>query len=66
MKGNTMSGIVELIAVRSPLSGQWCAANTPEHKVPSHGTNLLGQRYAYDFIQIDWEKKVINFIKRQR
>jgi hypothetical protein len=45
------------IAVRFPLSGQWCAANTPGHKVPSHGTDQLGQRYAYDFLQIDWNKK---------
>lgn len=26
-------------------------------KVPSHGTDKLGARYAYDFIQVDWERK---------
>ena len=46
----------EPIAVRFPLSGEWCAVNTPGYKVPSHGTDLLGQRYAYDFIQIDWSE----------
>ncbi len=42
------------IAVRFPLAGEWCAVNTPGHSIPSHGTDQLGQRYAYDFLQIDW------------
>lgn len=40
-----------------PLRGEWLAPNTPGTKVPSHGTNQLGTRYAYDFIQVDWERK---------
>jgi hypothetical protein len=47
----------EPIAVRFPLAGEWCAVNTPGHKVPSHGTDLLGQTYAYDFLQIDWSTR---------
>ena len=31
--------------------------NTPGSKIPSHGTNRLGSRYAYDFIQVDWNRK---------
>jgi hypothetical protein len=54
---------VEPIAIKFPLSGEWCAANTPGHKVPSHGTDQLGQRYAYDFIQIDWDQKGYKFYK---
>jgi hypothetical protein len=54
------------IAVKFPLSGEWCAVNTPGHMVPSHGTNMLGQRYAYDFIQIDWEQKGYKFYKTTR
>lgn len=53
----------EAIAVRFPLSGQWCAVNTPGEKVPSHGTDQLGQRYAYDFIQLDWNAKGFKFYK---
>lgn len=49
------------IAVRFPLSGEWCAINTPGHKIPSHGTDQLGQRYAYDFFQIDWSQKGYKF-----
>src|SRR5690606_40920766 len=45
------------IAVRFPLAGEWCAVNTPGHSVPSHGTAMLGQRFAYDFFQIDWNQE---------
>jgi murein DD-endopeptidase MepM/ murein hydrolase activator NlpD len=41
------------IAVEFPLRGEWVAANTPAERVPSHGTDQLGQRYAYDFLRID-------------
>lgn len=52
------------ISVRFPLAGEWCAVNTPGYRVPSHGTNQLGQRYAYDFFQIDWnEEKGYKFYK---
>ena len=46
----------EPIAVSFPLAGEWCPVTTPGHTIPSHGTDLLGQRYAYDFFQIDWSK----------
>lgn len=29
------------------------AVTTPAHRVPSHGTDLLGQRYAFDFVRVD-------------
>ena len=45
------------IIVDFPLEGEWWAANTPGTKIPSHGTDTLGQRYAYDFVMVDWEKK---------
>lgn len=51
------------ITVKFPLTGEWCAVNTPGYKVPSHGTDQLGQRYAYDFFQIDWDKKGYKFYK---
>jgi murein DD-endopeptidase MepM/ murein hydrolase activator NlpD len=38
------------------LGGEWLAPNTPGHRIPSHGTDQLGQRYAYDFVHAsDWE-----------
>lgn len=51
-----MSESIEPIAVDFPISGEWCAVNTPGYQIPSHGTDQLGQRYAYDFLQIDWNR----------
>lgn len=45
------------IIVEFPLRGEWLAPNTPGKKIPSHGTDSLGARYAYDFLQVDWERK---------
>lgn len=39
--------------VRFPLVGEWVAVATPAERVPSHGTDYFGQRYAYDFVQGD-------------
>lgn len=36
-----------------PLTGEWIALATPAKRVPSHGTNYFGQRFAYDFVQFD-------------
>jgi hypothetical protein len=44
------------IVVQFPLRGEWLSPNTPGTKIPSHGTNQLGTTYAYDFIQVDWNR----------
>lgn len=36
-----------------PLRGEWVAYHTPADRIPSHGTDQFGQRYAFDFMQID-------------
>lgn len=46
-----------IIYIDPPLKGIWSAPHTPSDQIPSHGTDVLGQRYAYDFIQIDFESK---------
>lgn len=46
----------EPVIVEFPLRGEWLSPNTPGTKIPSHGTNQLGTRYAYDFIQVDWNR----------
>lgn len=43
------------VVVDFPLLGEWISPNTPGTRVPSHGTELFGVRYAYDFIGIDPE-----------
>ncbi len=47
----------EPIIVEFPLRGEWLSPTTPGKKIPSHGTNRLGTRYAYDFIQVNWKRK---------
>lgn len=53
----------EPIAVSFPLGGEWVAANTPAEKIPSHGTDQLGQRYAFDFVQIENKGKGFKFFR---
>lgn len=43
------------VLVDFPLRGEWVAYHTPADRVPSHGTDQLGQRFAFDFIRIDRE-----------
>lgn len=57
----TMNEFENAIIVDLPLRGEWIAPNTPGKKVPSHGTDQLGQRYAYDFLQVDSAKKGMRF-----
>ena len=37
--------------------------NTPAYRIPSHGTNMLGQRYAFDFYQDQPEADEVSFFK---
>lgn len=45
-----MSSAVMLVL---PFTQRWVARNSPARRVPSHGTNLLGTRYAIDFVGVD-------------
>ncbi len=45
------------ICVDFPLRGEWFAPNTPAKRIPSHGTDALGQRYAFDFVMANWSGK---------
>jgi murein DD-endopeptidase MepM/ murein hydrolase activator NlpD len=42
--------------VEFPLRGEWMAVQTPASRIPSHGTDMLGQRYAFDLIRFDPRK----------
>lgn len=48
--------LAEARTVEFPLRGEWRAVQTPAARIPSHGTDVLGQRYAYDFIRFDPER----------
>jgi hypothetical protein len=51
------------IVLDFPLRGEWFAPNTPGTKVPSHGTDLLGATYAYDFVGIDPKSRRMRFFR---
>lgn len=51
------------VVVDFPLRGEWVAPNTPGRRVPSHGTDQLGQRYAYDFVRTDPAAKGLRFYR---
>ncbi len=41
------------VAIAFPLRGEWMALRTPAERVPTHGTDRFGQRYAYDLWRVD-------------
>lgn len=42
------------LVVDFPLRGEgWMAVTSPGDRIPSHGTDMLGQRYAYDLLRVD-------------
>ncbi|HWM36860.1 MAG TPA: M23 family metallopeptidase [Streptomyces sp.] len=43
--------------VSLPFAGLWRVQNSPARRVPSHGTDLFGGRYAIDFIGVDEEHR---------
>ncbi len=44
------------LVVDFPLRGEWMAVQSPGSRIPSHGTDMLGQRYAFDLIRFDPRK----------
>lgn len=52
------------VTVDFPLRGEWFAPNTPGTKIPSHGTDVLGQRYAFDFVGTDPQGHDFRFYRR--
>jgi murein DD-endopeptidase MepM/ murein hydrolase activator NlpD len=52
------------IVVDLPLRGEWMTPNTPGKQVPSHGTDMLGQRYAYDFVRTDPASRSMKFYRQ--
>ena len=41
------------VVLRLPFEGRWLVQNSPARRVPSHGVDVLGQRYAIDFSGVD-------------
>ena len=41
------------VSLALPFDGRWLVQNSPARRVPSHGLDMLGQRYAIDFVAVD-------------
>lgn len=52
------------VSVDFPLRGEWIATNSPGTRVPSHGTDAFGERYAYDFVGTDPHSQDFRFYRR--
>lgn len=48
-----MLNLQDAAIVDFPLRGEWVALHTPAERVPSHGTDFFGQRFAFDFVRLD-------------
>lgn len=42
-----------MVVLALPFAGRWLVQNSPARRVPSHGVDVLGQRYAIDFVGVD-------------
>jgi hypothetical protein len=49
------------IVLNLPFAGRWLVQNSPARRVPSHGTDLLGERYAIDFVGVDSRRRTSTF-----
>ena len=41
------------VVLQLPFTGRWQVQMSPARRVPSHGTDLMGSRYAIDFVGVD-------------
>ncbi|ROS73599.1 peptidase M23-like protein [Cellulomonas sp. PhB143] len=45
--------VVAPVVLALPFRGRWLVQNSPARRVPSHGVDVLGERYAIDFVGVD-------------
>ncbi|GAA4379869.1 M23 family metallopeptidase [Agromyces bauzanensis] len=45
------------VVLALPFTERWLVQNSPARRVPSHGTDLFGGRYATDFVGVDERRR---------
>lgn len=50
----------EPVLLALPFRDRWLVQNSPARRIPSHGTNQLGLRYAIDFVGVDHRRRSAN------
>lgn len=53
MMGRVVEARTPPVLLALPFTRRWVVQNSPARRVPSHGVDLLGQRYAIDFVGVD-------------
>lgn len=49
------------VVLTLPFTGRWLVQNSPARRVPSHGTDMFGERYAIDFVAVDERRRTAPF-----
>ena len=58
-----MNASSHIIILDFPLRGEWITPNTPGKQIPSHGIDIFGETYAYDFVKIMKHHGIKKFYK---
>ena len=48
MAEDHLAELADAVVIDFPLRGEWYAVRSPGSRIPSHGTDVLAQRYAFD------------------
>jgi murein DD-endopeptidase MepM/ murein hydrolase activator NlpD len=48
MAEDHLAELADALVIDFPLRGEWYAVRSPGSRIPSHGTDVLAQRYAFD------------------
>ena len=51
------SSMTREVVISLPFTGLWLAQNSPVRRVPSHGSDMFGERYAIDFMGVDHRRR---------
>ena len=57
MTGRVWTAQIPPVVLALPFEGRWLAQNSPARRIPSHGTDLLGETYAIDFVAVDGTRR---------
>lgn len=57
VEGSADGSVPVVVELDLPFTGRWLVRNSPARRVPSHGTDLLGTRYAIDFVGVDERRR---------
>jgi hypothetical protein len=52
-RARSRPGTPDPVELDFPFRGRWLVQNSPDRRVPSHGTDLFGTTYAIDFVPVD-------------